>query len=93
MARLASPACSLAWNSTDPVIDYSEGFHTFGVELNATTMRFYTDNYTTSVRSVPTLCVTNPGFEWGSSRFMPWAPLYGILNVAGALWNGGGCGS
>lgn len=92
---------SLVWNSTDPVIDFSAGFHTFGgecwksgngerahnllplpVEVNATSLRFYTDNYTTSVRTIPTLCATDPGFEWGHSRFMPWAPLYGILNVA-----------
>ena len=73
---------SLDWNSTDPVIDFSTGFHIFGVEINATALRFYTDNYTTSVRPMPTLCMSDPTFEWGHSRYIPWAPLYGILNVA-----------
>ena len=73
---------SLSSNSTDPIIDFSADYHIFGVEINATSLRFYTDNYTTSVRTLPTLCVTNADFEWGHSKFMPWAPMYGILNVA-----------
>lgn len=73
---------SLVWNSTDPVIDFSMGYHVFGVEINETSLRFYTDNYTTSVRTINELCVSNPAFEWGASRYLPWEPLYGIINVA-----------
>ena len=36
--------------------------------------------------AAPALCVADAGFAaqggWGRSPYMPWAPLYGILNVA-----------
>jgi hypothetical protein len=54
---------SLEYNSTDPVVDFSADFHVFGVELNSTSIRFYTDNVTTSVRTLPELCVTDPGMN------------------------------
>ena len=31
---------SLNYSSTQPIIDFSAGFHTFGVEMNATSLRF-----------------------------------------------------
>ena len=47
-----------------------------------TALRFYVDDVTTFVRTMPPLCVTDPGFEWGSTAYMPFNPMYGILNVA-----------
>jgi hypothetical protein len=73
---------SLNYSSKDPVIDFSAAFHTFGVEINATALRFYVDDVTTFVRTMPPLCVTDPGFEWGTTAYMPFNPMYGILNVA-----------
>lgn len=72
-------------NTTDftaPIIDFSAGFHTFGVEVNATAIRFYVDMVTSFVLPLPTLCVSDVGFEWGRSPYLPWAPLYGIINLA-----------
>lgn len=72
-------------NTTDfdyPIIDFSAGFHTFGVEVNATGLRFYVDNVTSFELSLPQLCVTDPAFVWGSSPYAPWLPTYGILNTA-----------
>lgn len=31
---------------------------------------------------LPPLCLSEPGFVWGKSEYMPFKPLYGILNVA-----------
>ena len=31
---------------------------------------------------LPPLCLTDPSFVWGKSAYMPFKPLYGILNVA-----------
>ena len=31
---------------------------------------------------LPPLCLTDPGFVWGKTAYMPFKPLYGILNVA-----------
>ncbi len=52
------------------------------MEINATALRFYVDNVTTFVRSMGTLCVTDPGFQWGETPYMPFTPLYGIINTA-----------
>jgi hypothetical protein len=45
-------------NTTDdsaPIIDFSAGFHTFGVEVNTTALRFYVDNVTSFTHPLPTL--------------------------------------
>ncbi len=73
---------SLNFSSTQPIIDFSAGFHTFGVEINATSLRFYVDNVTTFVRTLPQLCVAVEGFDWGKTAYMPFKPMYGIINVA-----------
>ena len=73
---------SLNYSSTQPIIDFSANFHTFGVEINATSLRFYVDNVTTFVRTIPQLCVTAEGFNWGETAYMPFKPMYGIINVA-----------
>ncbi len=67
-----------------PIIDFSADFHVFGVEINDTALRWYVDNATNTIFTMvlPPLCVTEPGFEWGVSPYMPFKPLYGILNVA-----------
>jgi beta-glucanase (GH16 family) len=77
------------WTPNAPIIDFSEAFHTFGVEINDTALRFYVDdadNNTIFTVFAPPLCVTDAVFEsqggWGNSSYMPWRPLYGILNVA-----------
>ena len=79
------------WDPNWPVIDFSADFHTFGVEINDTSIRWYVQNSTDArgeasntifTVAAPPLCVDQPGFEWGSSPYMPWNPLYGILNVA-----------
>ena len=72
------------WAPNYPIIDFSADFHVFGVELNASAVRFYVDNSTNTIftLSAPQLCVTTPGFVYGQSMYMPWAPMYGILNVA-----------
>jgi hypothetical protein len=61
----------------------------FGVEINDTALRFYVDdaeNNTIFTVVAPPLCVTDDTFDaqggWGKSTYMPWHPLYGILNVA-----------
>ena len=74
------------WSPNWPIIDFSADFHTFGVEINSTFLRFYVDNYTSFTKFYPTLCVTDPVFlengGWGHSGYMPFKPLYSILNVA-----------
>ena len=74
------------WSPNWPIIDFSADFHTFGVEINSTALRFYVDNYTSFTKFYPTLCVTDPLFlengGWGHSGYMPFKPLYSILNVA-----------
>ena len=79
------------WDPNWPIIDFAANFHTFGVEVNDTAIRFYVQNSTDApgdasntifTVEAPALCVTDPGFSWGSSPYMPWQPLYGILNVA-----------
>lgn len=60
----------------------------FGAEINDTAVRFYVDDVdnTIFVISAPPLCVADATFTaqggWGRSAYMPWQPLYGILNVA-----------
>lgn len=69
-----------------PIIDFSADFHTFGVELNTSAMRFYVDNVTTFVLSFPQLNVADPTFNllggYGKAPFMPFSSMYGIINVA-----------
>ena len=59
-------------------------FHVFGVEINDTAIRWYVDNATNTIMTItaPPLCVSEPGFVWGKTMYMPWKPLYGILNTA-----------
>jgi beta-glucanase (GH16 family) len=77
------------WDPDTPVIDFAADFHVFGVEVNDSAVRFYvddTENNTIFVVSAPPLCVTDAAFAaeggFGRSRYVPWTPLYGILNVA-----------
>ena len=71
-----------------PIIDFSAGFHVFGAEVSDASVRFYVDDPLNTIftRTLPPLCVTDPGFVagggWGRSPYAPWAPLYGILNTA-----------
>jgi beta-glucanase (GH16 family) len=69
-----------------PVIDFSADYHTFGVEWNDTALRFYVDGNTSFIRTLPTMCVTDPTWRaqggWGKAPYMPWEPTYGIINVA-----------
>ena len=73
---------SLNYSATGKPIDFSADFHTFGVEINDTSLRFYVDDVTTFVRTLPQLCVSDPEFVWGETAYMPWKPMYGIINVA-----------
>jgi beta-glucanase (GH16 family) len=76
------------WTPNFPIIDFSASFNTFGVEINDTAVRFYVNDVENTIFTVsaPTLCVENEDFiaggGWGKSPYMPWAPLYGILNTA-----------
>lgn len=77
------------WTPNFPIIDFSADFHIFGAEVNDTAVRFYVDdavNNTIFTVAAPPLCVTDATFSsnggWGKSTYMPWTPLYGILNVA-----------
>ena len=79
------------WTPNYPIIDFSAGFHRFGVEINDTALRYYVQNATDAATDAsntiftvfaPPLCVTEPGFQWGESPYMPWSPMYGILNTA-----------
>jgi len=75
---------SRAWSPDWPIIDYSADFHVFGAEINDTAIAFYVDNSTNVffTLTLPALCLSDPGFVWGKSAYMPFKPLYGILNVA-----------
>jgi beta-glucanase (GH16 family) len=73
---------SLNYSSKQPIIDFSADFHTFGVEINASALRFYVDGVTTFVRILEPLCVAAEGFKWGSTAYLPFEPMYGIINVA-----------
>lgn len=57
-------------------------YHTFGVEVNTTAVRFYVDNTTSFVRELTPFCPANPDFAWGTTAYAPFAPLYGIINTA-----------
>ncbi len=77
------------WTPNSPIIDFSADFHVFGAEINDTAVRFYVDdaeNNTIFTVALPTLCVGDAEFDaaggWGKSPYMPWMPLYGILNTA-----------
>lgn len=77
------------WTPNAPIIDFGEDFHVFGAEINDTAVRYYVDDAehnTIFVVAAPPLCVADAAFAaqggWGRSPYMPWAPLYGILNVA-----------
>ena len=56
----------------------------FGVEINDTSLRFYVDETNNTIRemTLPQLCMTDPDFVWGQTPYMPFQPLYGIINVA-----------
>lgn len=77
-------------NLESPIVDFTSGFHVFGVEINATGLRFYVDGdtklniagNTSFIRELVPLCMTDPDFVWGHSAYLPWGPMYGILNVA-----------
>jgi len=81
-SRSADPSGDFSPNW--PIIDYTADFHVFGVEINDTAMRFYSENASNTVFTIaaPTLCVDNPDFVWGKSMYLPFSPLYGILEVA-----------
>jgi len=70
-----------------PIIDYSADFHVFGVEINDTALAFYVDNSTNVffTLTLPSLCVSDPGFVWGKSAYMPFKPLYGELLLPAGL--------
>lgn len=72
------------WTPNWPIIDFAADYHVFGVELNDTAVRFYVDNATNTIftLALPALCVTDPTFEFGVSPYMPFKPMYGIINVA-----------
>jgi beta-glucanase (GH16 family) len=72
------------WTPNYPIIDFAADFHVFGVEINETSIRWYVDNATNTIRemTLPPLCVSDPGFEWGVSPYMPFKPLYMIINTA-----------
>jgi beta-glucanase (GH16 family) len=77
------------WTPNAPIIDFSADFHVFGAEVNDTAVRFYVDdaeNNTIFTVFAPPLCVADAAFAagggWGRSAYMPFTPLYGILNVA-----------
>ena len=69
------------WSPNWPIIDYSEGFHVFGVEINDTALRYYMDNFTTFELALPEFCVTADNYH-EHPPYMPFRTLYGILNVA-----------
>jgi len=76
------------WTPNSPIIDFSLGYHVFGAEINDTAVRYYVDDPDNTIFTftAPTLCVGDADFEamggWGKSPYIPWAPLYGILNTA-----------
>ena len=80
-ARDSGEFPSRDWSPNWPIINYSAGFHTFGVEINDTALRFYVDNFTSFELALPPLCVTADTFH-NHSAYMPFKPLYAILNVA-----------
>ncbi len=88
LAQHPPPPASLSHRPNAPIIDFSAGFHVFGAEINDTAVRFYVDAPTNTIltKTLPPLCVEDAGFAagggWGSSPYLPWAPMYGILNVA-----------
>ena len=67
-----------------PIVDFTADFHMFGVEINDTSLRFYVDETNNTIRemTLPQLCMTDPDFVWGQTPYMPFQPLYGIINVA-----------
>jgi beta-glucanase (GH16 family) len=67
-----------------PIIDFSADFHIFGVEINATALRWYVDDPSNTIFTLdtPTLCLSDPDFMWGKTRYAPFQPVYSILNVA-----------
>ena len=71
-------------DTSAPVIDFAAGFHTFGVEVNDTGLRWYIDGET-FFDFVPAP-QSDPSFKWGSSPYPPFSELFMILNVAVATW-------
>lgn len=74
-------------NSSDPaapVIDFSSDWHVVGAEINDTSIRWYVDNATNWVLTPPVQGSAN--YTWGSSSYLPDAPLKMILNLAVAGW-------
>ena len=82
------PHCASAPNTTHAIIasaclgkvgcEVVADFHTFGVEVNDTALRFYVDNYTSFELALPPLCVTGAAYH-NHSAYMPFKPLYGEL--------------
>lgn len=72
------------WTPNYPIIDFAADHHVFGVIINDTALSFYVDdvNNTIMTKAMGELCVSDPALEWGKSPYMPFQPLYGILNVA-----------
>ena len=68
-------------NKTAPLVDFSAGFHTFGVEINETALRYYVDNATSFVLTLPQLCINEQNYN-NHTPYMPFAPLYSIIDVA-----------
>lgn len=68
-------------NKTTPIIDFSADFHVFGVEINATALRFYVDGQDSFVQFLPELCITQDNYH-NHTPYIPFSPMYGILNVA-----------
>lgn len=54
------------------------------MEINDTAIRYYSENASNTVFTIaaPSLCVDNPDFVYGKTMYMPFSPLYGILEVA-----------
>lgn len=64
------------WSPNWPIIDFSADFHTFGVEVNDTALRYYVDNYTSFELALPSFCVTGDTYH-NHTAYMPFKPLYG----------------
>ncbi len=64
------------WSPNWPIIDFSADFHTFGVEVNDTALRYYVDNYTSFELALPSFCVTGNTYH-NHTAYMPFKPLYG----------------
>lgn len=71
---------------TAPIIDYSAGYHVFGVEINATTMRWYVDDVNNTILSVVPPTQLDPTFQWNVSPYVPIGELFMILNTAVSTW-------